>query len=140
MKNNNILKIIGAFIFIFGIFFLLLSITNIFNDLDFIEQYNNCIEVSKYEPAILDVCKANVSSGLNIAIRTNQVELTTGQYLKVYIKQIIGVLFAVLMIILGDYIYVASRKEDKENKTEPKKESFIKKPIIKKTIKKGKKK
>jgi hypothetical protein len=135
MKNNNILKIIGAFIFIFGIFFLLLSITNIFNDLDFIEQYNNCIEVSKYEPAILDVCKANVSDGLNIAIRTNQVELTTGQYLKIYIKQIIGVLFAVLMIIIGDYIYVASRKQEKENK----KEVLVKKPIIKKTTKRKKK-
>jgi VIT1/CCC1 family predicted Fe2+/Mn2+ transporter len=131
MEKNNILKIIGAFVFIFGVFFLLLSITNIFNELDFVEQYKNCIEVSKYEPGVLSICKHNVSNGLNIAIRSNQVELTTGQYLKIYIKQIISVLFAVLLIILGDYIYVAS-KNKKEVKEATKPKEIKRKVVIKK--------
>ncbi len=136
MKQNSILKIIGAFVFIFGIFFLLLSITNVFNDLDFIEQYNSCIEISKYEPGILDICKNNVSKGLGIAIRNNQVELTTGQYLKVYIRQIISILFSVLMIIIGDYIYVIS----KDKKTETKKKATVKqKPLALKAKPKAKK-
>ncbi len=129
MTKNNILKIIGSFVFIFGIFFLLLSITNIFNDVDFITQYDNCINVSKYEPGVLDICKQNVSDGLGIAIRSNQVELSTGQYLKIYIRQIINVLLAVFLIILGDYIYVSSRN-NKQRKPETKKETATKnKPL-----------
>lgn len=140
MEKNNILKIIGAFVFIFGVFFLLLSITNIFNELDFVDQYKNCIEVSKYEPGVLNICKNNVSNGLNIAIRSNQVELTTGQYLKIYIKQIISVLFAVLLIILGDYIYVASKNNKKETK-EIAKPTIVKRKVSlkKKPVKKRKK-
>ena len=126
MNRNNMLKIIGSFVFIFGIFFLLLSITNIFNDVDFITQYDNCINVSKYTPSVLDSCKTNVSEGLGIAIRSNQVELSAGQYLKIYIRQIINVLLAVFLIILGDYLYVSS----KNNKPESKKEAAVnKKPL-----------
>jgi len=118
MTRNNILKIIGSFVFIFGIFFLLLSITNIFNDVDFITQYDNCINVSKYTPSVLDSCKTNVSEGLGIAIRTNQVELSAGQYLKIYIRQIINVLLAVFLIILGDYLYVSSKHRNRQVKKE----------------------
>ncbi len=142
MTKNNIMKIIGAFVFIFGIFFLLLSITNIFNDIDFIDQYNNCIEVSKYEPGVLDICKTNVSEGLGIAIRSNQVELTTGQYLKVYISQIINVLLAVLLIIIGDFLYVASKKDNPSKPEETKKVIVKAKPLaaVKKKVKAKKKK
>lgn len=133
MTKDNLLKIIGAFVFIFGIFYLLLSITNIFNDIDFIDQYNQCIDISKSDPEILTICKSNVSQGLNLAIRANQVELTTGQYLKVYIRQIMNVLFAVLMIIIGDFIYVKSKNKKnslKEIKTPLKKEIPLKKKAV----------
>jgi len=139
MEKNNILKVIGAFVFVFGIFFLLLSITNIFNDIDFMEQYTSCIEVSKYQPEVLDVCKDNVSVGLGITIRTNQVELTTGQYLKIYIRQIINVLLASLLIILGDFLFLSGRRK---RKLEAKKISITKtkaKPIVKKKKTKRKK-
>lgn len=137
MTQNNILKIIGAFIFVFGIFVLLLSITNIFNDFDFIEQYNSCIEVSIYEPEMLDVCKTNVSEGLNITIRANQTELTTGQYLKIYIRQIIYVLLSVLLIIIGDYIFTQRyNKKSKTQKTKEEKPKAKPKPKLKKNLKK----
>jgi len=142
MTKNNIMKVIGAFIFIFGIFFLLLSITNIFNDLDFVDQYNNCIEVSKYDPSVLDICKTNVSEGLGIAIRSNQVELTTGQFLKIYISQIINVLFGVLLIIIGDFLYVASKNKNenkpKEIKPKPKKVALKPKTKTKAKVKRKK--
>jgi drug/metabolite transporter (DMT)-like permease len=139
MEKNNILKVIGAFIFVFGIFFLLLSITNIFNDIDFMDQYSNCIEVSKYQPEILDICKENVSEGLGIAIRTNQVEFTTGQYLKIYIRQIINVLLAVLLIILGDFLYISSKRKKTETK-ETKVKAIVKPTTKKKKVVRKKKK
>ncbi|GEM_PF-924479 len=126
-----ITKLIGAFLFVFGIFFLLLSITNIFNDIDFIHEYKSCIEISEYDPTILDTCKANVSDGLNIVIRSNQVDLSTGQYLKIYIKQIIEVLFAVLLIIIGDFIYLSNRHKHYHKK--PIKVNV--KRVVKKTVK-----
>jgi hypothetical protein len=141
MEKNNILKVIGAFVFVFGIFFLLLSITNIFNDIDFMDQYSSCIEVSKYQPEVLDICKENVSIGLGITIRTNQVELTTGQYLKIYIRQIINVLLASLLIILGDFLFLSSKRKRKleEKKVSNTKIKKIEKPIVKKKKTKRKK-
>ena len=130
-NKQYITKLIGAFIFVFGLFFLLLAITNIFNQAEFIKEYNHCITISDYTPEILDVCKANVSDGLNIVIRANQVELTTGQYLKVFFLQIIQILFAVILIIVGDYVYLAKKKE--EASTTHKKPILVKrKAVVKK--------
>ncbi|MCK9292748.1 hypothetical protein M0P25_01555 [archaeon] len=138
MSENKmyLTKIVGAFIFVFGIFFLLLSVVNIFNDVEFIQEYKACIEVSKFDPSVIDTCKANVSDGLNVVIRSNQVELSTGQYLKVYIKEIIEVLLAVLLIIVGDFIFQARTIKKREEKA-------IVKPVIKSTkrvVRKKKKK
>jgi len=128
-NKQYISKLIGAFIFVFGLFFLLLAITNIFNEVEFIKEYNHCVTISDYNPEILDTCKTNVSNGLNIVIRANQVELSTGQYLRVFFWQIIQILFAVILIIIGDYIYLQKRKEEPSAKTEVaiKKRTAIKK-------------
>jgi len=119
-NKQYISKLIGAFIFVFGLFFLLLSITNIFNEVEFIKEYNHCVTISDYSPEVLDTCKVNVSNGLNIVIRANQVELTTGQYLRVFFWQIIQILFAVILIIIGDYIYLNKKKEEVPQKKEAK--------------------
>jgi len=124
MSENKmyLTKLVGAFIFVFGIFFLLLSIVNIFNDIEFIHEYKTCIEISNFDPSVIDTCKANVSDGLNIVIRSNQVELSTGQYLRIYIKEIIEVLLAVLLIIVGDFIFQSRtiRKKDEKKIVKPK--------------------
>ncbi len=127
-NKQYITKLIGAFIFVFGLFFLLLAITNIFNEVEFIKEYNQCITVADYTPEILDTCKINVSSGLNIVIRANQVELATGQYLRVFFWQIIQILFAVILLIVGDYIYLSRKKEEVPQR----KPIFVKKKTVKK--------
>jgi len=134
MSENkmSLTKLIGSFVFVFGIFFLLLSIVNIFNDINFIQEYKSCVEISNFDPSVIDICKTNVSEGLDLVIRANQVELSTGQYLRVYIKQIIDILFAILLIIVGDFLFKTRLNKSKKEE--------IKKPIIKtkkrKTIKK----
>ena len=125
-NKQYVTKLIGAFIFVFGLFFLLLAITNVFNEVEFIKEYNHCLVIADYTPGILDTCKTNVSSGLNMVIRANQVELSTGQYLKVFFWNIIEVLFAVVLLLVGDYIYMQKRKEEISVKP------TIKKKIIKK--------
>ena len=127
-NKQYVTKLIGAFIFVFGLFFLLLAITNIFNEVEFIKEYNHCLTIADYDPAILDTCKTNVSDGLNIVIRANQVDLTSGQYLRVFFWQIIQILFAVILIIVGDYIYLSKKKEE----TEQRKPIFSKKKVAKK--------
>ena len=112
-------KLVGAFILIFGIFFLLLSLTHVFNDQAFINEYNDCIHVSNYDPTVLNVCKANVSDGLGVIIRYNQIKLSSAQFIKIYTRELIEVLFAILLIILGDLIY-----RTKEKKEEPKHRSL----------------
>jgi hypothetical protein len=134
-----ITKLIGAFLFVFGIFFLLLSVTNIFNDIDFIHEYDTCIDIAKYDPGILENCKSNVSSGLGVVIRDNQTHLTTGQYLKIYINQIIDVLFSVLLIIIGDFIYLSNKHKhyyDRSSKIEIKTKEKPKKSTKKRKRKK----
>jgi hypothetical protein len=117
-KKLQITKLMGTFILMFGIFFLLLSLTHVFNDQAFVNEYNSCIEVSSYDPTILTACKANVSNGLNIVIRYNQIKLSSAQFIKIYLKELIEVLFSILLIILGDYIY--NEKEEKKIKTKTK--------------------
>ena len=104
-------KLIGAFILMFGIFFLLLSLTHVFNDQAFVNEYNDCIHVSNYDPTILNTCKANVSNGLGIVIRYNQIKLSSAQFIKIYTRELIEVLFSILLIILGDIIYKTKGKE-----------------------------
>lgn len=108
-------KLVGVFILMFGIFFLLLSLTHVFNDQAFVNEYNDCIHVSKYDPTILNTCKINVSNGLGIVIRYNQIKLSSAQFIKIYTRELIEVLFSILLIILGDIIYRTKGKE-----TEPK--------------------
>jgi hypothetical protein len=127
-NKQYVTKLIGAFIFVFGLFFLLLAITNIFNDVEFIKQYNSCLTIADYTPEILDTCKTNVSNGLNIVIRANQLELSTGQYLRIFFWQIIQILFAVILIIVGDYIYLSKKKEEVPQR----KPIFVKKIVKKK--------
>jgi len=127
-NKQYVTKLIGAFIFVFGLFFLLLAITNIFNEVEFIKEYNHCIVVADYTPEILDTCKTNVSNGLNIVIRANQVELSTGQYLRIFFWQIIQILFAVILLIVGDYIYLSRKKEEVPQR----KPIFVKKKTVKK--------
>ena len=104
-------KLVGAFILMFGIFFLLLSLTHVFNDQAFVNEYNDCIHVSNYDPTILNICKTNVSNGLGIVIRYNQIKLSSSQFIKIYIRELIEVLFSILLIILGDIIYKTKEKE-----------------------------
>ncbi len=115
-NRQYVTKLIGVFIFAFGLFFLLLAITNVFNEVEFIKEYEDCISIASYTPGILDTCKANVSSGLNIVIRANQVDLAMGQYLRVFFWQIIQILFAIILIIVGDYIYLTKKKEEAAQK------------------------
>jgi len=127
-NKQYVTKLIGAFIFVFGLFFLLLAITNVFNEVEFIKEYNHCLVIADYTPGILDTCKTNVSSGLNMVIRANQVELSTGQYLRVFFWQIIQILFAVILIIVGDYIYLSKKKEEVPQR----KPIFVRKKAVKK--------
>ncbi|MDD3178265.1 MAG: hypothetical protein PHR26_01980 [Candidatus ainarchaeum sp.] len=127
-------KLIGGFLFIFGIFFLILSITNLFNDVDFIEEYKTCITISDYNPEILDSCKYNASNGLKIVIRDNQVELTQSQYIKIYVRETIAVLFSILLIIIGDFVYIGTKK--RINYHEELISKIEEKPLIKPLIKK----
>jgi hypothetical protein len=114
-------RLIGAFVLVMGVFALLLAITNLFNNLEFIQEYKTCINVANYTPALIDTCKANVSDGLGITIRSNQIDLTPGQYMKVYFNGIIEVLFSVLLIIIGYALYNATIIQKQEIKAKPKK-------------------
>ena len=129
-------KLIGAFLFVFGIFFLILSVTNLFNDMDFIDEYKTCVSISDYNPDILDSCKYNVSNGLRIVIRDNQVDLTKSQYIKIYVREIMSILFAILLMIVGDYIYIGSKKRIRYHETIKETLETHTKPKVKKTVKK----
>lgn len=114
-------RLIGAFVLVMGVFVLLLSITDIFNSIEFIQEYKTCINVADYTPDLIDTCKANVSEGLGITIRANQIDLTPGQYMKVYFNGIIEVLFSVLLIIIGYAFYNSTIEQKQEIKAKPKK-------------------
>ena len=132
MYKLNYQKLIGAFVISLSIILLLLSISEIFNKVDYLSEYKLCIEVSDYSAEMITDCKTNASSGLGFTIRSNQIDLTTTQYLQVYLSGLMMVLISIIFFIIGKYIYFSDMT---------KKEIEIKKkPVIKKINKKKKSK
>jgi len=134
MYKLNYQKLIGAFVISLSVILLLLSVSEIFNKVDYLSEYKLCIEVSDYSAEMITECKANASNGLGFTIRSNQIDLTTTQYLQVYLSGLMMVLISIIFFIIGRYIYFSETKKEVEVK--PK---IIKKPIVKKTKKKSKK-
>ena len=134
MYKLNYQKLIGAFVISLSVILLLLSVSEIFNKVDYLSEYKLCIEVSDYSAEMIRECKANASNGLGFTIRSNQIDLTTTQYLQVYLSGLMMVLISIIFFIIGRYIYFSETKKEVEVK--PK---IIKKPIVKKTKKKSKK-
>lgn len=135
MYKLNYQKLIGAFVISLSVILLLLSISEIFNKVDYLSEYKLCIEVSDYSAEMITECKANASNGLGFTIRSNQIDLTTTQYLQVYLSGLMMVLVSIIFFIIGRYIYFSETKTELENK--PKK--INKKSKVKKTKKKSKK-
>jgi hypothetical protein len=135
MSKLDVKKLIGAFIIVLAICILMLCITDVFNKIDYINEYNQCIDVSyKTHPinnVLLNECKESVSNGLGITIRTNQLELSTTQYIYIYLMLIIKVLLSVVFLIVGKLFYLSDSK--------PKTLNNIKTPIVKKQNKKKQK-
>jgi uncharacterized membrane protein len=134
MYKLNYKKLIGAFVISLSLILLLLSISEIFNKVDYLSEYKLCIEVSDYSAEMISACKLSASNGLGFTIRSNQIDLTTTQYLQVYLSGLMMVLISIIFFIIGRYIYFSETKKEVEVK--PK---IIKKPIVKKTKKKSKK-
>ena len=134
MYKLNYQKLIGAFVISLSVILLLLSVSEIFNKVDYLSEYKLCIEVSDYSAEMIAECKANASNGLGFTIRSNQIDLTTTQYLQVYLSGLMMVLVSIIFFIIGRLIYFSETKKEVEVK--PK---IIKKPIVKKTKKKSKK-
>lgn len=134
MYKLNYQKLIGAFVISLSVILLLLSVSEIFNKVDYLSEYKLCIEVSDYSAEMITECKMNASNGLGFTIRSNQIDLTTTQYLQVYLSGLMMVLISIIFFIIGRYIYFSETKKEVEVK--PK---IIKKPIVKKTKKKSKK-
>lgn len=128
MYKLNYQKLIGAFIISLSIILLLLSISEIFNKVDYLSEYKLCIEVSDYSPEMIAECKINASNGLGFTIRSNQIDLTTTQYLQVYLSGLMMVLISIIFFIIGRYIYFSEVK--KEIEVKPKK--VTKKPVVRK--------
>lgn len=135
MYKLNYQKLIGAFVISLSVILLLLSVSEIFNKVDYLSEYKLCIEVSDYSAEMITDCKANASNGLGFTIRSNQIDLTTTQYLQVYLSGLMMVLVSIIFFIIGRFIYFSETKTELENK--PKK--INKKSKVKKTKKKSKK-
>lgn len=133
MYKLNYKKLIGAFVISLSLILLLLSISEIFNKVDYLSEYKLCIEVSDYSAEMISACKLSASNGLGFAIRSNQIDLTTTQYLQVYLSGLMMVLISIIFFIIGKFIYFSENpKEEKTKIIKPKT------PIIK-TKKKKKK-
>jgi hypothetical protein len=102
-------KLIGAFVYVIAICFLILAVIGILNKADYIYEYQQCIDVAKQEfvdhPELMQECKDNASQGLGFKIRQNQAKISTIQYIQVYTVGVINVLLAVLLLIIGKVIY-----------------------------------
>jgi CDP-diglyceride synthetase len=140
MSKLDTKKLIGAFVIVLAICILMLCVVDIFNKMDYINEYNQCIEISSQtHPSnleLLNSCKESASEGLSIRIRTNQVQISTTQYIYVYLMLIIKALLAVVFLIFGKLVYNPKKGH---NKIIPKKVNTIKQ-TKKKTVRTKRKK
>ncbi|HRS42723.1 MAG TPA: hypothetical protein P5530_02500 [Candidatus Diapherotrites archaeon] len=128
MNKVNLTKTLGAFITTISLLFLVFSIVDLFNQVDYIVEYDTCVNYS-YNEETLTSCKLNASNGLGFKIRENQLRLSTNQYLMVYTKSLLKILMSVTFFILGMTLYTRSSRTYIETK----------KIVAKKTSKKKKK-
>lgn len=128
MNKVNLTKTLGAFITTISLLFLVFSIVDLFNQVDYIVEYDTCVNYS-YNEETLTSCKLNASNGLGFKIRENQLRLSTNQYLMVYTKSLLKILMSVTFFILGMTLYTRSSRTYIETK----------KVVAKKTSKKKKK-
>ncbi len=128
MNKVNLTKTLGAFITTISLLFLVFSIVDLFNQVDYIVEYDTCVNYS-YNEETLTSCKLNASNGLGFKIRENQLRLSTNQYLMVYTKSLLKILMSVTFFILGLTLYTRSSRTYIETK----------KVVAKKTVKKKKK-
>ncbi|HNW05872.1 MAG TPA: hypothetical protein PK655_03455 [archaeon] len=128
MNKVNLTKTLGAFITTISLLFLVFSIVDLFNQVDYIVEYDTCVNYS-YNEETLASCKLNASNGLGFKIRENQLRLSTNQYLMVYTKSLLKILMSVTFFILGMTLYTRSSRTYIETK----------KVVAKKTSKKKKK-
>lgn len=134
MDKVNFSKTLGAFVTTISLLFLVFSVVDLFNQVDYILEYDTCVNYS-YNEETLTSCKLNASNGLGFKIRENQLRLSTNQYLMVYTKSLLKILFSVTFFILGMTLYTRSSK----TRTETKKVVANKKTVAKKAVKKKKK-
>ncbi len=134
MYNSKIRKLIGSFIFVLAICLLLLSLFGINNKAEHINEYHRCIIEYETSPVVsenlLIDCKENASDGLGITLRQSQLQLTTSQYMYVYLLGLINVLIAVTLLIIGKILYT-DVKDITKLKTKP-----VKKTLRKRTRRK----
>ena len=121
MNKLNTTKTIGAFIITLSILLLIFSFVDLFNKVDYVSEYKLCTNLADSE-GLLTQCKENASTGLGFKIRENQLDLSTSQYLLIYLNSLMKILFSITILIVGTAIY--------SKKVEPK--VVIKKSTIKK--------
>ncbi|MFA5746098.1 MAG: hypothetical protein WCX82_02065 [archaeon] len=104
MNKLNTTKTIGAFIITLSILLLVFSLVDLFNRVDYITEYRTCIDISDTD-ATLALCKENASTGLGFKIRENQLDLSTSQYLMIYLNSLMKTLLAITILIVGTAFY-----------------------------------
>lgn len=109
MDRLNLTKTIGAFVTTIAILLLVFSIVDLFNRVDYIAEYDICVNYS-YNDATLAACKLNASTGLGFKIRENQLSLSISQYLMVYLAALMKILFSITILIIGTTFYSHSTK------------------------------
>lgn len=115
MNKVNLTKTIGAFITTIAILLLIFSIVDLFNRVDYIVEYDTCVNYS-YNDATLSACKLNASTGLGFKIRENQLKLSDNQYLMIYLASLLKILFSVTIFIIGMTFYTRSSRTYIETK------------------------
>jgi hypothetical protein len=124
MYNNKTKKLVGSFIFVFAICFLMLSVFEISNKADHINEYQNCVK--DYETSIITIeqeltqCKEIASEGLGITIRQKQLNISPTQYFYIYLAGLVKVLLAVILLILGQIMYIGNEVKPSVKKPKPK--------------------
>lgn len=113
MDKLNLTRTVGAFITTLAILLLAFSIFDLFNKVDYIVEYDTCTNVS-YNEATLSACKLNASTGLGFKVRENQLNLSTSQYLMIYLTSLMKILFAITVLIIGTAFYSSSYKTTKK--------------------------
>ncbi|MFH0906255.1 MAG: hypothetical protein V1824_02875 [archaeon] len=123
-------RFIGALIIIIAICVMVLALADVSNSIDNTNEYNNCIEIAKYTPDVLNSCRDNASKALGFTIRIDQVKLTISQLLKVYLWGIVKILISIVILVIGLALYYTRIELSHKDK-----EELIKqKPKIKKKI------